>query len=132
MHLNDYVVVVADDDPDIRISYAMLFKAKGYVVHTCGDGMQALTLCRQFRPAVVLLELDMPVLDGWETARRIRADPDLALVRVVAISAHSDECSSARAWDAGFHEFLPKPVPPSMLLAMVRRTREMQGIIERI
>lgn len=131
MSLNDYVVVIADGDPDIRSACATLFDAKGYTVHACGDGVQALNLCQQFRPAVAILELDLPVLDGWEVARLIRADPDLALVRVVAVSAHSDECSSARAWEAGFHEFLPKPVPPSMLLAIVRRTREMQGIIER-
>jgi DNA-binding response OmpR family regulator len=131
MHLNDYLVVIADDDPQIQLSYATFFKAKGYVAYTCGDGIRALALCRQFRPAVALLELDMPLLDGWETARLIRADPNLALVRIVAISAHSDERSSARAWEAGFHEFLPKPVPTSMLLAIVRPTREMQGVIER-
>jgi len=131
MPLNDYVIVVADNDPDICTSYAMLFKAKGYVVYTCADGVQALTLCRQFRPAVALLDLHMPLLDGFETARRIRADPDLADVRVVAVTGFSDERSSALAWEAGFHEFLPKPVPASMLLAMVRPTREMQGIVER-
>jgi CheY-like chemotaxis protein len=129
MNLNDYVVVVADDDPAIRATYVELLTAKGYVVHTCGDGAKAIELCRQFRPAVALIDLDMPVMDGFDTARVLRADPDLIDMRIVAITALSDERSSARAWDAGFHEFLPKPVPVSMLLAIVRPTRELQGII---
>jgi CheY-like chemotaxis protein len=129
MNLNDYVVVVADDDPAIRATYVELLTAKGYVVHTCGDGAKAIELCREFRPAVALIDLDMPVLDGFDTARALRADPDLVDLRIVAITALSDERSSARAWDAGFHEFLPKPVPVSMLLAIVRPTRELQGII---
>jgi CheY-like chemotaxis protein len=129
MNLNDYVVVVADDDPAIRATYVELLTAKGYVVHTCGDGAKAIELCRQFRPAVALIDLDMPVMDGFDTARALRADPDLIDMRIVAITALSDERSSARAWDAGFHEFLPKPVPVSMLLAIVRPTRELQGII---
>jgi len=129
MNLNDYVVVVADDDPAIRATYVELLTAKGYVVHTCGDGAKAIELCREFRPAVALIDLDMPVMDGFDTARALRADPDLVDLRIVAITALSDERSSARAWDAGFHEFLPKPVPVSMLLAIVRPTRELQGII---
>jgi len=129
MNLNDYVVVVADDDPAIRATYVELLTAKGYVVHTCGDGAKAIELCREFRPAVALIDLDMPVMDGFDTARALRADPDLVDMRIVAITALSDERSSARAWDAGFHEFLPKPVPVSMLLAIVRPTRELQGII---
>jgi DNA-binding response OmpR family regulator len=130
MRANEYVIVIADDDADLCRTFATVFEAKGYTVHTCGDGEKALSLCREMRPAVVLLDLAMPVLDGYETARRIRADPDLAEIRVIAITGRSDERSSSLAWDAGFHDFLSKPVPMSMLLAMVRRTREMQGIID--
>ena len=129
MNLNDYVLVIADDDPTVCASYVELLTAKGYVVHTCGDGARAVALCREFRPAVALIDLDMPVMDGWETARTLRADPDLVDMRIIAITALSDERSSARAWEAGFHEFLAKPVPVSMLLSIVRPTRELQGVI---
>lgn len=132
MNLNDYVLVVADDDPEMRAAYVALFTAKGYVVHTCSDGVQAIALCREFRPAVALIDLDMPLLDGWETARTLRAVPELADLRIVAITALSDERSSARAWEAGFHEFLAKPVPVSMLLSIVRPTRELQGVIDAV
>jgi DNA-binding response OmpR family regulator len=131
MQLNDYVLVIADDDAAACLALGATLEAKGFTVHTCGDGLRALELCQEVRPAVALLELDMPLLNGYETARRIRADTALAKLRVIAVTNHSDERSSALAWEAGFHDFLGKPVPISMLLAMVRPTRAMQGIVER-
>ena len=97
MSLNDYVLVIADDDPEILSSYAAMLEPKGYIVHTCRDGKEALALCRTFRPAVAVLDLNMPVLDGFATARCIREDAELAAIRLVAITAFSDERSSARA-----------------------------------
>ena len=128
MRLNDNVIVIADDDTQMCASIAAMFEAKGYTVHSCGDGMRALALCKEFRPGVALLDLEMPELDGYETARRLRDDPELADLRIVAISGRSDERTSARAWEAGFHDFLGKPAPVSMLLAMIRPTREIKAI----
>jgi len=128
MRLNENVIVLADDDAEMCKSFAMMFEAKGYAVHACGDGLRALSLCKEKRPAVVLLDLDMPKLDGYEVARRLRADPDLAGLRIVAVTGRSDEKASALAWEAGFHDFLSKPAPVSMLLAMIRSTREIQAI----
>jgi CheY-like chemotaxis protein len=130
MSLNDYILVIADHDPNAFVFYAEMLEPKDYTVHVCGNGEEALRLFRIFRPAAVVLDLDLPVLDGCATAERLQSDPDLAGIRQIAITVFSDERSSARAWTAGFHEFLPKPVPRSMLLAIVRPTREMQGIID--
>jgi CheY-like chemotaxis protein len=130
MRTNDNIIVIADDDGEIRASFAALFEAKGYTVYTCGDGLDALSLCREHRPGVVLLDLEMPGLDGYEVARRLRADPDLADLRIVAVTGQSDAQTSARAWEAGFHDFLGKPAPVSMLLAMVRQTREVRAVEE--
>src|SRR4051812_36085183 len=107
MRINDYVLVIADDDPEILSSYAAMLEPKGFVVHTCRNGEEALALCRQFRPAVAVLDLNMPVLDGFATARRLRDAAEFGSIRLVAITAFSDERFSARAWEAGFHEFLP-------------------------
>lgn len=128
MSNNEFVIVVADDDEAICQSFATLFEAKGYTVHTCRDGMRALELCREVRPSVVLLDLEMPILDGYEVARRLRADPELAHLRIVAVTGLSDERTSALAWEAGFHDFLSKPAPVSMLLGMLRPTRELRAI----
>jgi chemosensory pili system protein ChpA (sensor histidine kinase/response regulator) len=131
MRQNEFVIVVADDDEQIRQSYTALFEAKGYTVHACADGTDALATCRKVRPAVALLDLEMPGLDGYEVAKQLRGDPDLAHLRIVAVTGRADERASALAWDAGFHDFLAKPAPVSMLLAMVRSTRELEYVPER-
>jgi two-component system, sensor histidine kinase len=128
MRPNDNIIVIADDDIEICDSFAAMFEARGYTVHTCNDGLTAVALCKEVRPGVALIDLDMPGIDGYEVARRLRADVDLADTRLVAVTGRSDAQASALAWDAGFHDFLGKPAPVSMLLAMVRPTREMTAI----
>jgi CheY-like chemotaxis protein len=128
MRANANVIVVADDDAEIRRAYTILFESKGYEVHACSDGAQAFALCREKHPGIVFLDIEMPVQDGFETARQLRAEPDLADIRVIAVTGSSDEWTSARAWDAGFHDFLAKPAPVSMLLAMIRPTRTIAAI----
>jgi CheY-like chemotaxis protein len=128
MRINDNLIVLADDDEKIREAFSMLFESKGYVVHACADGNAALELCKQHRPGVALLDLEMPGLDGYEVAKRLRDEPDLAEMRIIAVTGRSDAQSSARAWDAGFHDFLAKPAPVSMLLAMIRPTREVRAL----
>jgi CheY-like chemotaxis protein len=128
MRTNDNVIVIADDDPAVCTSLAMVFEPRGYTVHTCSDGLAAVALCKDVRPGVALIDIDMPGIDGYEVARRVRADVDLADTRLVAVTGRSDSQASALAWDAGFHDFLSKPAPVSMLLAMIRRTQEMQAI----
>ena len=128
MRPNDNVIVIADDDREICDSFAAMFEARGYTVHTCNDGLTAVALCKEWKPGVALIDLEMPGIDGYEVARRLRADLDLAYTRLVAVTGRSDEQASALAWDAGFHDFLGKPAPVSMLLAMIRRTREMTAV----
>lgn len=128
MRANDNTIVIADDDPEICDSFAAMFESRGYTVHTCNDGLTAVALVKEVRPAVALIDLEMPGIDGFEVARRLRADVDLAETRLVAVTARSDAQASSLAWDAGFHDFLSKPAPVSMLLAMIRRTQEMQAI----
>jgi DNA-binding response OmpR family regulator len=127
MRANDNVIVIADDDPEMCDSLAATFASRGYTVHTCNDGLAAVALCKEVRPGVALIDLEMPGIDGYEVARRLRADIDLG-TRLVAVTGRSDAQASALAWDAGFHDFLGKPAPVSMLLAMIRRTQEMQAI----
>ena len=128
MRTNDNVIVIADDDPAVCASFVTMFEARGYTVHTCNNGLTAVALCKDVRPGVALIDIDMPGIDGYEVARRLRADLDLADTRLVAVTGRSDSQASALAWDAGFHDFLSKPAPVSMLLAMIRRTQEMQAI----
>jgi CheY-like chemotaxis protein len=97
MRPNDNIIVIADDDVEICDSFATLFEARGYEVHTCNDGLAAVALCKEVRPGVALIDLEMPGIDGYEVARRLRADVDLAETRLVEVTGRSDEQGSALA-----------------------------------
>ena len=128
MTRNSFIVVHADQDPAARGQLASFLDGKGFTVHQCSNGVEALALCESLQPGILLMDLDMPELDGFETARRVRANAGLAHIVMVALSANSDEYASARAWEAGFNEFLSKPVSMSLVLQVIRRTQEMAAI----
>lgn len=128
MNRNSFVVVHADQDSAERARLASFLDGKGFTVHQCANGAEALALCEALHPGVLLMDLDLPLLDGFETARRVRATAGLAHMVLVAISSHTDEYSSSRAWEAGFNEFLSKPVSASLVLQVIRRTQEMAAV----
>lgn len=113
-------VVYADDDEASRESiWAMLTEA-GIDVRTCENGVQALELCRNIGPDTVLLDINMPGLDGLETARRLRADPANSTLRLVAMTGEATWQLRQKALEAGFNEFLSKPVPANVLIRALR------------
>lgn len=112
-------LIYADDDEHVRAALAMALESRGIVVHQCRNGLEALDLCREIRPVLMLLDLDMPVLDGYETARRVRAEQDIAGTRLVAISGSCDRFTGERASGAGFDQVLCKPVTLATLMQAV-------------
>ena len=80
--------MVVDDDPEIRSSLGELLEDEGYEVVAACDGLEALRMLRNGdKPSVILLDLMMPNMDGWETARELRADPELAEIPIIVITA---------------------------------------------
>jgi len=109
-------VVYADDDECGRETiWAMLTEA-GIDVRTCANGRQALELCRDVGPDTVLLDINMPEMDGLEAARRLRADPATSTLRLVAITGQGTWALRQKALEAGFNEFLSKPIPTDVLI----------------
>lgn len=102
-------VVVADDNQDAAETLAVLLRAIGHDVRVALDGAEALEAARSFRPRVVLLDLGMPRLDGYQAARAIRADPNTRTVYMVALTGWGQENDRARAREAGFDDHLVKP-----------------------
>ena len=93
---------------------------EGVDVHICGDGTEALALCEQIHPDAVLLDLNMPEVTGLEIARRLRRDAKHAGLRLVALTGHGSWELRKKAMDAGFDEFLSKPVGTDVLLRALR------------
>jgi signal transduction histidine kinase len=105
-------VLVVDDNLDAAESLAMLLKVEGHEVRTASDGPAALDVAATFRPEVVFLDLGLPRMDGYEVARRLRAQPNAAGVLLVALTGYGQEEDRRRSEEAGFDAHLIKPADP--------------------
>ena len=108
-------VLVVDDESDIRQAMAEILADEGYQVADAGDGAEALAKVRAFHPEVVLLDLMMPGMSGWDFLRAARGDPELSSIPVIVLSALGGE----RAIEA--QAFIEKPFDLDTLLRAVRR-----------
>ncbi len=114
-------VVVIDDNASAAQSMAIILKLEGYDVHVAFDGVSGLEVVRSFRPAVILMDIGLPGIDGYEMARRIRQDPDLnaGLELLAAVTGYAEPEARRRSREAGFDQHLVKPVDPEAVLALL-------------
>jgi two-component system, cell cycle response regulator DivK len=115
-------LLLADDQPDNRIIFSTILQHGGYEVITAGDGREAVALAQSMRPDLILMDLMMPVMDGWMAFAELQRDPVSASIPVFAISAHGADDGVARdALRSGFAGYLGKPLDPRSLLTAVGR-----------
>jgi CheY-like chemotaxis protein len=110
-------ILVVEDDTDSRVMLATVLTLQNYRVVTAANGEEGIAMARQHRPCIILLDLMMPVMDGWEFRRRQIQDPRIADVPVVVLSA----LDPSRAVDLAGAAFLKKPLDFDRLLDLVRR-----------
>ena len=115
------LILLVEDQSDLRQLYAQQLEQSGFDVIEAGNGADALVHTAEHVPDVVLMDLSLPILDGWEATRRIKTDRRTAHVPVLALTAHDGSGEMERATRAGFDWFVPKPCPPAALVAEVRR-----------
>jgi CheY-like chemotaxis protein len=113
-------VLVVDDSPDARALYGEYLEFCGFRVETAADGEEAVEKARRDRPAVILMDLSMPKMDGWEAIRCLRADPAMAEVPIVVLSAYAFGDEPERAQKAGADLCLTKPCLPSQVGRVIR------------
>ena len=111
------LVLVADDDPDILLLMTLTLERDGYDVVAAKDGLGALEAAVERVPHLVLLDLMMPGLDGYEVTRRLRVEPATKDLPIVIVTAAAEESQAARALDAGADAYMKKPFSPRELLA---------------
>lgn len=112
-------VLVVDDDPSIRRMIVAALRRGNYEFLEAPNGREALELMRHDHPDVVVLDLMMPILSGWDVLRERQSDPDLRQIPVILISANRDP-EIAAAVDKGVFAFLPKPFDIGALTALVQ------------
>jgi len=117
-------VLIADDNHDAAVSLSMLLQSLGHDTRIVHDGIEALEEAELFRPEVVLLDIGMPRLNGYETARRIRSRAWAAHTQIVAVTGWGQETDRHRAREAGFHRHLVKPVDLDALIDIMARVPE--------
>ena len=115
-------VLVVDDNADACDAMKFLLEEEGHEVRTAGDGPAALEEARIRPPEVVLLDIGLPGMDGYEVARALRALPGCELASIVAVSGYGQAEDRAQSRAAGFDEHFVKPVAPDRLLEIVRRS----------
>ena len=112
-------VLVIDDDPDSRIICSLVLGRGGYEVLLAESGPEGVRMAREARPSVVLMDLALPGLDGWEATEQLRSDPRTAEIPVVVFTARVLETDQARSRRMGCAGYLVKPASPQQILSMV-------------
>lgn len=115
------LVLIVEDSSELRRLYAEQLLRSGFDVLEASNGAEAIRWTAAHAPDVVLMDLSLPVIDGWEATRRLKNDEKTAHIPVVALTAHDDSGDLQQATQAGCDWFVPKPCPPDALIAEVRR-----------
>lgn len=114
-------VLVVDDQQDIRLMCRVNLALEGYDVLEATDGAAALEMIRRYRPDLVLLDVMMPGVDGWQVLEAVTSDAELASIPIVLLTARVQREDELRGWNAGVADYLAKPFNPSTLTQVVHR-----------
>jgi DNA-binding response OmpR family regulator len=116
-----YKILIADDEPNIVISLEFLMLQRGYEVAIANDGEQALALMASFQPDLVLLDVMLPLLNGFDVCQKIRADRRWDQVKVVMLSAKGRDIEISKGLALGADTYITKPFSTRALIEQVRR-----------
>jgi CheY-like chemotaxis protein len=112
------ILLVEDNDMN-RDMMSRRLQRKGYEVLMAADGMQAILMAESEAPDLILLDMSLPVIDGWEAARRLKASPSTAAVPIIALTAHAMAGDREKALAAGCDDYDAKPVDFPQLVAKI-------------
>ncbi len=114
-------MLLVEDNEDNRIIYSTVLRHTGFEVVEAHDGVQAVELARSVLPDLILMDISIPKIDGWEATRILRSEPATRDIPIIALTAHALADDRERAATGGFTSYLAKPVEPRAVVAEVRR-----------
>jgi DNA-binding response OmpR family regulator len=121
------IVLVADDDDDILLLVTTRLKRDGFEVVSASSGDRALALARERKPALAVLDIGMPGLDGLEVLEQIRADEEIRGMLVLLLTAKAQESDVRRGYESGADAYVRKPFSPAELSKRVRELLDGEG-----
>lgn len=110
-------ILVVDDEADIIEFISYNLKKEGYDVYTASNGKDAIPIAKKVKPDLILLDVMMPVMDGIEACKLIKADPDFKKTYVVFLTARAEEYSEIEGFNAGADDYIAKPIKPKVLIS---------------
>jgi two-component system cell cycle response regulator DivK len=114
-------ILIVDDYPDALDIWAIYLRAMGYRVSTAGDGAAAIEEAERLLPDLIVLDLELPRVSGFDVAKRLRANPDTQFIPLIAATGYSHLRQLDRARDAGFDHIVIKPCDPDALVEAIER-----------
>ena len=122
--ISQWKVLIVDDDSDNLGIPEQYLAHYGAEVKTAGNGEEALKALEGWEPTLILLDLSMPVMDGWEMLKRVRANPAIAAVPVIALTAHAMQEDERHVLEAGFNGYIAKPFMLPTFIQDIKRCLE--------
>ena len=120
-------ILIVEDQDDLRGVLRDLLSGSGYAVIEAADGQEGVGTAKSARPDLILMDIQLPVLDGYEATRQIKADPSLAKTPVIAVSSFAMKGDEEKARAAGCDHYVTKPYSPLQLLRTIRGVLGEQG-----
>jgi len=124
------IILVADDNLGTRLSVSDYLEISGYSVITAEDGQQALSMIDRYHPHLIVTDINMPKLDGYELVRKVRQRPEFRLLPVVFLTERSSTEERIRGYQLGCDMYLPKPFEMQELSAVIRNLLERSQIMQ--
>jgi two-component system cell cycle response regulator DivK len=120
MSPNDTKILLVEDNEDNLLIYSTILRHYGYEVIEARDGCAGVEAGKRELPDLILMDVSIPLMDGWEATRRLKADPTTAHIPIIALTAHALASDQQKAIEAGCDGYIAKPAEPRVVLAAVR------------
>jgi two-component system cell cycle response regulator DivK len=114
------ILVVEDQDDNMQI-LSDLLDSVGYEIIEARDGAEGVKVAKAERPDLILMDIQLPVLDGYEATRQIKADPELRTTPIIVVTSYALSGDETKAREAGCDDYVPKPYSPRQLLAKIMK-----------
>ena len=125
--MNEPKILLVEDNDDNRLVYRTILDHYGFTVLEAADGEEGIRRARTESPDLILMDVSIPKIDGWEATRQLKADPKTASIPIIALTAHALASDRAKAQEAGCDGYLAKPVEPRKVVEEVRKHLEMRS-----
>ena len=119
--MSEHKILLVEDNEDNRLVYRTILDHFGFVVLEAADGEEGIRRARADGPDLILMDVSIPKIDGWEATRQLKADPNTASIPIIALTAHALATDRAKAQEAGCDGYLAKPVEPRRVVEEVQK-----------